>query len=157
LKITDVDMPKQAFVYAAIHLLSNRLQIVGNRIDPTISEKQWFVLAAISKYTDTPPNIGDIAHSLGTSRQNIKKMTNILEQRGFIRMEKDATDLRSIRLFLTENCVEYFKDREQQENEYIKSIFHGIDDEMLGVLCEGLRKLLDNIDKMLESDSDEER
>jgi len=150
-------MPKQAFVYAAIHLLSNRLQTVGNKVDQAISEKQWFVLAAVSKFTEVPPNIGDIANGLGTSRQNIKKMANILEQRGFLRMEKDTNDLRNIQLFLTEKCIEYFKGREQQENEYIKSIFLGIDDEMLDVLCKGMNKLIENTDTLLGSGINAER
>jgi len=48
---------------------------------------------------DKPPNIGDIADVLGTSRQNIKKIANILERQGFLKMEKDKNDLRSIQLF----------------------------------------------------------
>ncbi|MCL2572535.1 MAG: MarR family transcriptional regulator [Defluviitaleaceae bacterium] len=157
MKITDIDMPRQAFIYAAIHLLSNRLQTVGNKLDPTISEKQWFVLAAVSKYADTPPNIGDIANSLGTSRQNIKKIANILEQRGFLKMKKDENDLRNIQLFLTGKCIEYFKGREQKESEYIERIFHGIDAEMLDNLCMGISKLVENIDALLESGVNAER
>ena len=89
----------QAFIYAAIHTLANRLQVIGDKIDPALSTKQWFVLAAVSKFKDKPPNIGDIADVLGTSRQNIKKMANILERQGFLRMEKDKNDLRNIQLF----------------------------------------------------------
>ena len=149
MKITDVDIPKQAFIYAAIHVLANRMQALGDKVDPTISTKQWFVLAAVSKFNKSPPNIGDIAKVLGTSRQNIKKMANILEQRGFLKMEKDKNDLRSIQLFLTEQCNEYFKGREQQENEYLESIFLGMDDEELTALCNGMSKLIENIDALL--------
>ena len=149
MKITDVDIPKQAFIYAAIHVLANRMQALGDKVDPTISTKQWFVLAAVSKFNKPPPNIGDIAKVLGTSRQNIKKMANILEQRGFLKLEKDKNDLRSIQLFLTEQCNEYFKGREQQENEYLKSIFLGMNDEELAALCGGMSKLIENIDALL--------
>ena len=149
MKITDVDIPKQAFIYAAIHVLANRMQALGDKVDPTISTKQWFVLAAVSKFNKPPPNIGDIAKVLGTSRQNIKKMANILEQRGFLKLEKDKNDLRSIQLFLTEQCNEYFKGREQQENEYLKSIFLGMNDEELTALCGGMSKLIENIDALL--------
>ena len=154
MKITDVDMPRQAFIYGAIHMLSNRLQTVGDRIDPTMSSKQWFLLAVISKFKEAPPNIGDVAQTLGTSRQNVKKMANILEKRGFLRLEKDRDDLRSIQLFLTEKCGNYFKNREQQEIEYIERIFSGIDNETLDSLCTGLRKLAENIDRLLEGDID---
>ena len=150
MKITDMDIPKQAFIYGAIHMLSNRLQTVGDRIDPTISSKQWFLLAVVSKFKEAPPNVSDVAEVLGTSRQNVKKMANILETQGFLKLEKDKNDLRSVQLFLTEKCGNYFKSREQQETEYIERIFSGIDNETLDSLCIGLEKLAENIDKLLE-------
>jgi len=152
-----MDMPNTAFVYGAIHLLANRLQTIGDRIDPTISTKQWFVLAAVSKFTKAPPNIGDIARGLGTSRQNIKKIATLLERRGLLKLERDKKDLRNIQLFLTEQCNDYFKSREQQENEYLENIFAGIDDERLAALCEGMRKLIENIDNFLARGTDAER
>jgi len=157
MKIEDMDMPKQAFAFAAIHMLSNRLQVVGDKLDPTISSKQWLLLAAISKFTDTPPNIGEIADVLGVSRQNIKKMANILQQHGFLKMEKDKNDLRSIQLFITAQCRDYFKGRDKLEREYMLKIFDGVDDEMLAVLCNGLSKLIKNADKILDGSTNAQR
>ena len=157
MKITDMDIQKQAFIYGAIHILANRLQTVGDRIDPAISSKQWFLLAIVAKFTESPPNIGDVAEVLGTSRQNVKKMANILEMQGFLKLEKDKDDLRSIRIFLTEKCGDYFKSREQLEVKYIERIFSGIDDEMLDSLCSGLGKLAKNIDVLLEGGANAEK
>ena len=150
MKITEMNIPKQAFIYGAIHMLANRLQMVGDRIDTEVSSKQWFLLAIIAKFTEAPPNIGDVAQVLGTSRQNVKKMANILERQGFLKMEKDKNDLRSIQLFLTQKCRAYFKSREQQEVEYIERIFADMDDEMLTSLCSGMNKLVENINIILE-------
>jgi len=157
LKITDVDISAQAFIFAAIHLLANRMQTLGDKIDPTISSKQWFVLAVVNKFESTPPNIGDVAAVLGTSRQNIKKMALILEKHGFLHLDKDKQDARNIRLFLTEKCYSYFKGREQQENEYLESIFAGIDDKMLTTLRSGMNKMIENIDTMLEGNTHVEK
>ena len=152
MKITDMHMPKQALIYGAIYMLANRMQTLGDRIDPTVSSKQWFLLAVVLKFTESemPPSISDAAEVLGTSRQNTKKMANILEQRGFIKLEKDKNDSRVTRLVLTEKCRSYLKGREQQENEYLEGIFSGIDDDTLTTLCNGLDKLLNNIDTLLE-------
>ena len=160
MKFTEFDVPKQAFIYAAIHLLANRLQTVGDKIDPTISSKQWFLLVAVSKFTEvreTPPNIGDIANGLGTSRQNIKKMASILEQRGFLKLEKDQNDLRRTRLLLTEQCKDYFQSREQRDDEYLERIFQGMEEEMLAQLCTGMRRLIENLDTLLERGATAER
>jgi DNA-binding MarR family transcriptional regulator len=156
MKYTDIEMPKTAFVYGAIFSLANRMQVIGDKIDQTVSTKQWFVLAAVSKFKETPPNIGDIAQFFGTSRQNIKKIANILQRKGYMQLRKDPTDLRNIQLFLTDSCYDYFKSRERQENEYIKGIFLGLNDEMLDSLCNGLSKLMENIDRMMEIGADSE-
>lgn len=147
----DLDVSKQAFIYAAIYLLSNRLQTLGDKLDPTISSKQWLLLAAISQFGDTPPNLGDIAGGFGVSRQNVKKMAAILERRGYLRFEKDKDDLRSMQLILTDQCIEYFNSREQRDNEYIECIFNDIDDRTLSGLYDGMKKLIENIDTLLES------
>ena len=157
MKISQIDMPKQAFIYGAIYMLANRLQTIGDRIDPTISNKQWFVLAVVSKFKEKLPNIGDVAEVLGTSRQNIKKMAIILEKQGFLKLERDKNDLRSIQLFLTEKCGAYFKSREKQEAEYMERIFSDMDDEILDALCVGMERLAKNIDSILEDKANTER
>jgi len=150
--MSEVDISPQEYIYMSIHMLANRLQILGDRFDPTISSKQWHVLAVISKFDKKQPNIGDIANVLGTSRQNIKKIANILQQRGFIRMEKDKNDMRNILLCLTEKCGEYYKGREQMEREYLESIFSGLNDDELKNIKSGMTKLYNNIENMLEKD-----
>ena len=155
MKITDIDMSKQEFIFAAINILANRLQTLGDRIDPDITSKQWFMLVAIAHFKNTTPNIGDIATALGTSRQNVKKMANILERHGVLRMEKDKNDLRVIQLFLTERCFEYFQSRAHLELEYMSGLFAGIDEQLLEGLDIGIRKLLENTELLLNEDGDD--
>ncbi|MCL2840906.1 MAG: hypothetical protein FWE05_09050 [Defluviitaleaceae bacterium] len=135
-------------------MLANRLQTLGDKIDPIITSKQWFMLVAISHFKDTPPNIGDIATALGTSRQNIKKMANILKRHGVLTMEKDKNDLRRIQLFLTEKCFEYFQSRTHLERDYMTRIFADMDDNFLAVLASGMGKLIENTDMLLEDGDD---
>lgn len=157
MKLTDITIPKTAFIYSAIHLLANQLQTLGDKIDPTISTKQWFVLAAVSKFKEVPPNIGDIAELLGTSRQNIKKIAGILEQRGYLQLKRDKNDMRNIQLFLTDSCHIYFKSREQQEEAYFEQLFYGMKEEELNALYGGMNRLIENIDHMLEGELHGER
>ena len=156
MKITDIDVSKQEFVFAAIQILANHLQTLGDRIDPDITSKQWFMLVAIAHFKSATPNIGDIATALGTSRQNVKKMANILERHGVLRMEKDKNDLRAIQLFLTEKCFEYFQSRAHLELEYMSGLFAGIDEPLLEGLDIGIRKLMENTEMLLNDDGDKE-
>jgi len=145
-----MNVDSEAFIFTAMHILANRFQTLGDRIDPQITTKQWFVLAAVSRFIEKPPNIGDIAALLGTSRQNIKKMVVILERQGYLKAEKDENDMRNILLTLTGQCLEYFKGRERQEDEYLERIFHGIDDKTLEAVRSGMNKLLENTKKLME-------
>lgn len=146
------NMSQKAYIYGAIYSLSNRLQALGDKIDPEISTKQWFVLAAVSKFNDKVPNIGDIANMLGTSRQNVKKIAKILEEKGYLKLTKGKKDSRNIELVLTESCFEYFRSRENQEEEYINQLFSGIDDNMLDLLYNSMIKLVENTDRMEDSE-----
>jgi len=148
--LTDADMSKAKYVFAAIFSLSNRWQTLGDRIDSTISLKQWFVLAIIANSTSKTNNLGDIAKSYGTSRQNIKKIAIILEKKGFLSLKKDPNDKRSLQLTLTEKCYEYLKSRHQQEALYFMSVFSDVDKEIIESLYEGTKKLIENTDKIMD-------
>jgi len=145
----------QAFIIGAIFSLANRLQTIGDRIDPAVTTKQWFMLAVVARFFEhtlkpTPPSISEIARLIGTSHQNIKKMAVILEHKGYIEMRKDTDDLRSTLLFLTEKCYDYFKTREQQEEEYLRELFDGINNQATHALREGLHNLINSTDKVLD-------
>ena len=154
MKFPYADLSKPTFIYGAVFLIANRMQTLGDKIDSAISTKQWFVLAAVSKFKEAPPNIGDIADLLGTSRQNIKKIADILERKGYLILKKDPSDLRNVLLFLTDSCYDYFKGREQQENDYMEKMFSGINDESQAALCYGLIKLIENIDKIMNESAE---
>lgn len=137
-------MDNKAYIYSMIYTLSNRLQKIGDKIDSETSTKQWFILAVVSKFNDKAPNIGEVANILGTSRQNIKKLANILEEKGFLVLEKSKKDMRNIELFLTDKCYEYFEGRRQKENEYIEKLFDGIDEKTLNIISSSIKKLIEN-------------
>ena len=148
---SNADRAKKEYIYGAFFSLANRMQILGDKTDPEISLKQWFVLAAVFKFTGVP-NLGDISRLLGTSRQNIKKISLILEQKGYFKLEKDPDDSRNIRLYLTSKCHEYCKKREQQEYEYFRNLLCGIENETLEALYTGIKKLIENTDRMLNDE-----
>ena len=44
----------------------------------------------------------------------------------------------------------------QSANEYVERIFSGINEELLDALCEGMGKLIENIDRMMEDEVSKE-
>lgn len=133
----------KAYVYGSIFTLSNRLQLLGDRRYKDLSLKQAFVLWNISLYDDYFLNLKDIAQIVGTSSQNVKKIIDILEKKGFATVGKDETDRRSLRVALTSEGKKYYLERGKEEEQYIEELFTDFDDEMLMGLYQGLYKLME--------------
>ncbi|WP_326513959.1 MarR family winged helix-turn-helix transcriptional regulator [Clostridium intestinale] len=138
----------EAYIYGGIFALSNKLQLIGDKLDCNISTKQWFLIAIIVSFQDEAPTISMTAERMGTSRQNIKKMANILEQRGFLVIVRDKEDGRIQRLELTEYCIDYFDQRREREEKYMESLFADFDKEMLFVFFRGMKQFERNINRM---------
>lgn len=139
---------EKAYVFGTIFTLSNRLQIIGDRIDPQISVKQWLLLAGVLRCESAAPTLSEVAAQIGSSRQNVKKTALILERQGFVSMGGDAADARVLRIRLTEECLAHLKRRENTEQRFIEELFCGIDEQELASLCTGLQKLEKNIEKI---------
>ena len=145
----------KTYLFGGVFALSNRLQLLGDKYDPNISTKQWFLIAVINSFHEEVPTISMTANRIGSSRQNIKKMAVILEKRGFINIVKDNEDARIQRLELTTYCKEYFGARQEGEEKFIDAVFEEFDEELLTYLYRGMQQLEKNINKM-ENNLDEE-
>jgi len=140
---------QMAVIFGGVFTLANKLQTLGDTMDDYMSMKQWMLIAAISKSGKESLNIGELAEIMGTSYQNVKKMAVILEKQGFLSLQKNPSDARAIMISLTEQCKEYFLQRAYIENEFLLSIFSGIDEKTISDLYEGMYRLHENIDKQI--------
>ncbi|MFP4975206.1 MarR family winged helix-turn-helix transcriptional regulator [Paenibacillus sp. CN-4] len=141
---------KQAFIFAALLTLANRMQIVGDKLDQNITLKQWLLIAIILKNGNPSPTLGEVADIFGCSRQNIKKLAMILEKQGFVTLKRDERDARVVRVQLTSQCYAYFKGREKLEDEFMQDLFHHFDEERTNGLFYGIQQLADNLGRMEE-------
>ena len=139
---------KEAYILGAIFTFANRLQFLGDKLYENISMKQWLLIAVISKCKSYPPSISEIAEIIGSSRQNVKKMALILQERGFVSLDKDSNDARVIRITLTPKCLTYFQEKEEKELQFMSSLFDNFDETHTNGLYEGLAKLAENITEM---------
>ena len=87
------------YVYGTIFSLANRIQCVGDRRDSEVTTMQCFMMANLTLFEDYRLNLGEMAQLLGTSRQNARKMADLLKRKGFVDLKRDG---RNIRIALTE-------------------------------------------------------
>lgn len=146
---------KQAYIFASMFAIANRMQLLGDKNDNNITIKQWLFLAVVSKSGDIAPTITEIAMIAGYSRQNVKKMAVILEEKGLVNIKKDESDARVSRISLTQKCKDYFAKNELKDAKFITRIFAGFDDSTLDGLYKGLIQLSKSI-SILENEYYEE-
>jgi len=138
------ELEQQAYIFGTIFALANRLQVLGDEFDKNITIKQWLFLVGVSQFSE-PPTVSEVANFIGYSRQNAKRIAAVLHQRGYTAIVKDKNDARALRIELTPKCTKYFAERNQREIEFLEKIFAGFDAGLTGSVCEGLRRLEQNI------------
>lgn len=147
---------ERAYVFGTIFTLSNRLQLLGDRLDQLLTVKQWLFLAGVLKCDRTAPTLTEVAERIGTSRQNVKKLASILERQGFLTMEKNPRDARELRIELTGACLAHLQRREDMERRFMEDLFHGFHGEEMAALSGMLKRLEGNADGMVGQLEEEE-
>lgn len=145
------EMEKKGFVFGMIFLLSNKLQILGDKMDPLLTVKQWFLVIGVLKCKSKTPTLSEVAAQIGSSRQNVKKIASILEAKGFVSMEKDSDDARVLRIRLTDTCTNYLNQRDAMERRFLTDLFNQFKSEELSSLANSLEKLGSNLTEMAKS------
>lgn len=145
----EIDLKHQAFIFGSIFLLANKLQVVCDKYleKDGLTTKQWFLIAAIMNFKDTPATLSEVADKIGSSRQNVKQLALKLEKNEFLRMEKDDKDSRAVRLILTDKCHKYWKEREQEDIQFISILFQYLSKDELETVSESIVKLMKSIDE----------
>ncbi|MEW6623890.1 MAG: MarR family transcriptional regulator [Bacillota bacterium] len=139
---------KEKFIFASIFLLSNRLQVIGDQFlgSDGMTLRQWFLTVLILQFHDNPPTLGEVAELMGSSHQNVKQLALKLQQKDFLKFEKDEQDGRILRLKLTDKSRLYWKAREKEGERFIKELFQDLNESEVNAICNGFKKLFNRID-----------
>lgn len=144
------NLTQRQYIFGAFFVFANKLQLIGDRLDPNITMKQWFLVAMLSQFGEKAPTISELAAFIGCSRQNVKKLAGRLSEKGFLQLQKDPKDSRQTRLRLTGACKDYFAARAGREEEWLSQVFDGIGQAQLDGLYQGMKRVEQNIGRMEE-------
>lgn len=73
-----------------------------------ISSRQWLLLAVLTgQFPGEAPTLTDAARAYGTSRQNVRRLAEQLEQKGYVRIIEHTEGLRTVRIELTDNVAAF--------------------------------------------------
>ncbi|MCX7921892.1 MAG: MarR family transcriptional regulator [Clostridia bacterium] len=143
-------LEKQRFIFGSLFLLANKLQVIGDQYlgKDGMTTKQWFLTVMISQFRDNHPTLSEVAELMGSSRQNVKQLALKLEEKDFLKIEKDEQDARALRLKLTEKSQEFWEKRQEQDNQFIEELFKDFSEEEVNIISSSFRKLFEKIEQM---------
>jgi len=135
------------FIFASVFIDANKLQTIFDRYHPDVSSKQW-LLMVISASFETPPTLTEVAEAMGCSRQNVKKIAVILEKKGYLTLQKELKDGRSICIVVTEKFREYAIEIQERNSEVLDVMFKEFTEEQLKEFYESTHKLAKGIEAL---------
>lgn len=155
-RFSDTAENRRKAVFSTLFIAGNKLQTLFDNHIPEISLKQFMLLSLVrqSKEQMTFTQLGNL---LGCSRQNIKKLADVLAKKGWITIQQSPHDKRAMCICPTEKVNIYFQNDFLKYQEELKYLFEVYTDEELKTLFLLLSKLYLGIEHLEKEIANEDR
>lgn len=140
-------------IFSALFIAGNRLQTLFDNHIPEISLKQ-FMLLSLARQSEESLTFTQLGNLLGCSRQNVKKLADILRKKGFVTIRQSPHDSRAMCVCPTEKAEDYFRNDFSPYEEELGCLFGGYTDEELETLFRLFTRLYSGIDNLEKRVSD---
>lgn len=147
LKFSDTAENQTKAIFSTLFITGNRLQTLFDNHIPEISLKQFMLLSIVrqSKEHLTFTQLGNL---LGCSRQNIKKIADVLIKKGFITIQPNPYDTRAMCIYPTEKVNTYFQNEFSEYQAELKYLFEVYTEQEIKTLFTLLSKLYTGIENL---------
>lgn len=134
-------------IFSTLFIAGNKLQTLFDKRIPEISLKQ-FMLLSIVRQSNEQMTLTQLGEILGCSRQNIKKLAEVLKKKGFIHIEQSLYDTRAMSIIPTNKVDEYFQNEFLQYQKELKYFFEVYSEEEIKTLFFLITKLYAGIENL---------
>lgn len=141
------DLQRRQGIFASIFILQNRLQTACDKLDPELSMKQWLLLA-MAETKEEAMTLTELGALMGCSRQNVKKIAQTLEKKGFIKLEKKENDSRALCVLRDEKMKGYAEKVGAMQEEVLNLLFQEFSEGETEKLYQCTMKLYEGIMKV---------
>lgn len=143
-------------IFSTLFIAGNKLQTLFDNHIPKVSLKQFMLLSIVrqSKEQLTFTQLGNI---LGCSRQNIKKLADVLMKKGFITIQQSPHDIRAMCICPTEKVNNFYTNDFYEYQEKLKYLFEVYTDKEIETLFILLSKLYAGIENLEKRAANEKK
>ena len=134
-------------IFSTLFIAGNKLQTLFDSHIPELSLKQFMLLSMV-RQSEEPLTFTQLGSLLGCSRQNIKKLADVLEKKGFITLRQSPRDTRAMCICPTGKADEYFQKDFSRYREELRYLFEVYDDGEVETLFRLLTRLYAGIENL---------
>lgn len=145
-------------IFSTLFIAGNKLQTLFDNYIPEVSLKQ-FMLLSIVRQSKEPLTFTQLGNLLGCSRQNIKKLANVLMKKGFITIQQSPHDTRAMCICPTEKADAFYVNdfaEYQEDLNYLFEVYTDKEVETLFILLSQLYTGIENLEKRAAMKKDRE-
>jgi len=124
-------LTNEKMIYGLLFAVSNKLQACADKMLPEITSRQHFLLIVLSLFKDNYPSLKEVANAVGSSYQNVKKMADSLEKKGFIVTKRDEHDKRKYNLMMTDRVDALSEMVDEEADIFMRNLYKGLTQEDL--------------------------
>jgi Transcriptional regulators len=141
----------QYVMFGGAFVLANKLQLVADKKIQGLSTKQWFLLRNLNDLSSNPPpTITTLANETDTSRQNVRKMLEVMQRQGYVLLQDNKEDHRSQSVILTELGKQMLLLTAKEAAQFFTELFSDIGEDECAISAGVIIKLINNLYKMQE-------
>lgn len=139
-KFSGTTENRRKAIFSTLFIAGNKLQTLFDKTIPELSLKQ-FMLLSVARQSEEPLTFTQLGELLGCSRQNVKKLADVLAKKGFITVRQSPADGRAVVVCPTEKAEDYFLNDFFPYQEDLKRLFEVYTDREVKALFILLSKL----------------
>ena len=131
-----------------IMMVANKFQTKLDKQMDDLTLKQWLLLCMLSNMEEEHVSLNDLAAVVGYSRQNTKKMVDLLVKKDYVMLEQSGIDKRAYDVKLTLKSLAFFKDFQKLGEQILENLFEGIEEEKLKATAQVLEALYEKLETL---------
>ena len=134
-------------IFSTLFIAGNKLQTLFDNRIPEVSLKQ-FMLLSIVRHAKEQLTFTQFGNLLGCSRQNIKKLADVLRKKGFITIQRSPQDTRAMCICPTEKVNDFYTNGFSEYQDELKYLFEVYTDKEIETLFTLLSRLYSGIENL---------
>lgn len=135
------DIFLQQQIYATLFSVANKIQIVGDKLLAKLTSRQLMAMIAVAHLPEGNATLNNIARKLGTTKQSIKQVIEIIERKGYVATSPSELDKRAVNVQITENGKKVMIECGERGIKYFETMFREFTTEELNTFWVFLKKL----------------